>query len=192
MRHYLFFGAVAAHSFGMPDTAQAGTLVAPAGRPERLTPCHERAILAAILLAAITVAADAHLLAASGAQEEARYGLHRLAPSSRTKMDNSVFQGDTSRASLALVCRARHRKLPGLGCRARLSAALPFYPSQQPASSLWSSQAKKQRIKRLSPCRCQWRAMSSGRTAAGPRQSRGKRRYGANGVPGRLALQRRL
>lgn len=40
-------------------------------------------------------------------------------------------------------------------------------------------------LHRLPQCPRQWRAMSSGRMAAGPRLRRGKRRHGAKRVPGR-------
>lgn len=112
MRHYLLFGTIPTHPLGMMAAALQGALVMPSSSQERNAPGCARAVVAAILLPAVAGTAHTDLLAATGAQEETGRGLHRLAPSSRTKMDNSVLQGDTSRASLALECRARHEDLP--------------------------------------------------------------------------------
>ena len=92
MRHYFFTGTVAAHPFGVLEASLPAALVAPPCGPHRLAPGKLRAGVTAVALAAVAVAANAHLHTAVGAQEEAGHGLHRLAPSSRTKVDNSVLQ----------------------------------------------------------------------------------------------------
>ena len=69
MRHYFCLAAVAPHSFGMLATAFAGILVAPSRGQDRLAPGRLRAIATAIALAAVAGAANAYLLAATGAQE---------------------------------------------------------------------------------------------------------------------------
>ena len=53
----------------MVATALAGILVAPPRGQDRLAPGRMRAIVAAIPLAAVAGAANAYLLAATGAQE---------------------------------------------------------------------------------------------------------------------------
>jgi hypothetical protein len=95
MRHFLFSGAIAIHSLGMLETALPTVLVAPARSQNRGAPGRRRATGSAILLSTVAAAANAHLNAALGTQEEAGHVFHRLAPSSRTKMDNGVFQVDT-------------------------------------------------------------------------------------------------
>lgn len=137
MRHFLFSGAVATHPCGMHETALPAVLVAPPCGQNRRAPGRARATGGAILLATVAATANEHLHAAPGTQEEAGHVFHRLAPSSRTKMDNRVRQmGYSNRIHCSGLQGATHENLPVLGCRAHLFVATPFYPSVPGLSSL--------------------------------------------------------
>ena len=71
MRHFLLPRPVAAHPRGMPPPATLARLVAPTGRLQGLSARPRSAAVVAVDLAAVAAAADDHLAAATGAQEQA-------------------------------------------------------------------------------------------------------------------------
>jgi len=176
MRHYFFLGAVATHPFGMLETTLPGALVAPARAPHRLMPGRLRTLVRAIMLATVAWAANAHLHEASSAQEV----IWQQCPSACSVKPNKDGQWRPPSGILVthpLLWNAGRDtgKLAGFGCRAHLSAATLFYPSVPRLSSL-SCTAATHNVLELQPFprERQWRAISSGRTAAGPRRTPGR------------------
>lgn len=76
MRHFVLSGPVSTLAFGMGATAPMRVLIATAGGPYRLLACLQRASLRAVAVAAITIAADMHGGAATGAQVAPSWEFH--------------------------------------------------------------------------------------------------------------------
>ena len=71
MCHFLLLGPPAAHPRGVPPPATLARLVAPASRLQGLSARPRSAAVVAVNLAPVAAAADHHLAAATGAQEQA-------------------------------------------------------------------------------------------------------------------------
>jgi hypothetical protein len=70
MRHILLPGPVAAHAFGVVESAAAASLVTLTRLPNRLSPHRRCAVASAVDLASVAVAANEHLVPATGTEEE--------------------------------------------------------------------------------------------------------------------------
>lgn len=193
MRHYLSLGAVAAHPLGMLEAALSSALVASARAANRLAPGRLRALVRAIVLATVAGAANAHLRAASCAQEESGNSVHRLAPSSRTKMDSSVLRvGYSQRIPCSGMQGATQETWPFRVSRPPLrgNTVLPFRAA--PVILVMRHSNVPSLELQTMPLERKWRAMSSGRTTAGPRLRRGARRHGPECATDGQSQQRRL
>jgi hypothetical protein len=96
MRHFLAPCPIAPHPFGMFVAPSATALVASASIPERAQAGQIRAFFTAVDLAVVArrTHEDARAAVLARAKEEPanRHDIHRLAPSSRSDMDNHVLQ----------------------------------------------------------------------------------------------------
>ena len=80
MRHFLLFGSIPALAFGVGMTTSPAGLIAATGGPDGSASCLRRTALGAVAVAAITVAANDHGLAAAGAEVASSCRIHGQRP----------------------------------------------------------------------------------------------------------------